>query len=202
MGPLVRPQGPDWHGLVQGIIDENTYLQTSQMIFRREYVVKIGGWNPKIALCQDVELSLRALLNRPKVAILPPSSYCVYHQDDFAFRISNAPSDRYLVSHADIYCDLTNLVARCGDGRVCRKFGEHLYAFARQLTAIHEYDRAKACLICARRLGIKRHIGSARHIILTYIFGFFFKHQILEALKSAASRLRTTGRYWLRYFSF
>jgi glycosyltransferase involved in cell wall biosynthesis len=187
MGPLVRPRGSDWNSLVEGIIDQ-TYIQTSQMIFRREFITKIGGWNPEIALCQDIELSLRALLNRPKIAILP-SSYSVYYRDDFESRMTMAPPERHAVWHASIYCGLTNLVAQCGDGRVCRKFGKNLYMLARVLMTFHQYDRAKTCLLCARRLGVRGHIGSARHIIPSYIFGFFLKHRIMAALKSTVSRL-------------
>ncbi len=190
MGPLVRPQGSDWNGLVEEIIAGNC-MQTSQMIFRREFIEKIGGWNPEIAVGQDIELSLRALLGRPKIRSLPPSSYSVYDHHDSAFRITKMPSDRKVISLANIYNSLTKLVARCNDRRVCRGFGERLYALARLLMSIHDYDGAKTCLLNARRLGVKGHVGSARHIVLSYMFGFFLKHRVVETLKAAAYRFRT-----------
>jgi glycosyltransferase involved in cell wall biosynthesis len=180
-----QPAASDWAGLIEGMIARN-YLHTSQMIFQREFIAKIGGWNTEVSLAQDVELSLRALLNRPTVAVLPASSYAIWHQHNSALRITNAPSERHFAALASIFCGLANLALRCGDERLRRRFGEHCYMLARGSLAIREYDLAKTCLLCARRLGIKGHIGSARHIILSYVFGFFLKHRILAYAKSRA----------------
>jgi glycosyltransferase involved in cell wall biosynthesis len=184
-----QPSASDWAGLIEGMIARN-YLHTSQMIFRREFIANIGGWNTELSLAQDVELSLRALLNRPKIAVLPPSSYSIWHQHNSAFRISNAPSEQHFVALANIFCGLANLVPRCGDERLRRRYGEQCYMLARSSMAIHEYDLAKKCLLCARRLGIKGHIGSARHIIPSYIFGFFLKHRILAYAQSLLPAVR------------
>jgi glycosyltransferase involved in cell wall biosynthesis len=193
LGSLIRPSGTEWKGLVLGLLEQN-YLQTSQMLFRREFITKVGGWNTEITLCQDVELSLRVLLNKPNIGLLSPTSWSAYHLDENASRISCVPRRAHLIAHADIFCNMATLVLKSADQHVSFKFGEHLYILARELTEVPDYGRAKNCLRYSRALGFVGHVGTTRHKILSCLLGLFLKQKLASVFKSQVTRFCKVSR--------
>ena len=51
--------------------------QTAQMIWSTRFLRSIGGWNEAVALGQDVELGIRAMLSRPRVQ--PLSNFFAFY---------------------------------------------------------------------------------------------------------------------------
>lgn len=61
----------------------NSMLDTQSMIFRTEWLRKIGGWNVECKVWNDWELGLRALINKPRLQWITDKVYQqVFVHDD------------------------------------------------------------------------------------------------------------------------
>ncbi len=50
-------------------------LATQAMVFRRDFLQRIGGWNPTLRIWDDWELGIRTLLNKPRMTWLTKKAY-------------------------------------------------------------------------------------------------------------------------------
>ncbi len=50
-------------------------LSTQSMLFRTDFLRRIGGWNERLQIWQDWELGIRVLLHRARILWLPDSAY-------------------------------------------------------------------------------------------------------------------------------
>ncbi len=50
-------------------------LATQAMVFRREFLISIGEWNPTLRIWDDWELGIRSLLNKPRMTWLTQKAY-------------------------------------------------------------------------------------------------------------------------------
>jgi hypothetical protein len=92
-GRLCRPVSFGSKNMSAGAVLESYLrepLQTGAIVWSTALLKRIGGWDSSLAAYQDIDLAVRALMNRPSVAaISKPANSLVYVQHDSLERISN-----------------------------------------------------------------------------------------------------------------
>ncbi|MBP5380722.1 MAG: glycosyltransferase family 2 protein [Bacteroidaceae bacterium] len=69
-------------------------LNTQGMLFRTDFLRKIGGWNETLSIWDDWELGIRALLNAPRILWQPRQAYHLIHVHDDSLTGSSMSSRR------------------------------------------------------------------------------------------------------------
>lgn len=56
--------------LIADFVDHRIQWQTMSVLWKRKFLIKIGGWDECFERLQDVELNIRALLNHPQICFV------------------------------------------------------------------------------------------------------------------------------------
>lgn len=70
---------------------KGSYIPSNAIIWRRDFLMKIGGHDPELLINQDVDLFIRALLNGLKIGYLPDGCkvYVRHHESDVRVGTAN-----------------------------------------------------------------------------------------------------------------
>lgn len=175
-------------------VDRRTILQNwlsggftppCAVLWRRDFLHRIGAWHERSVRNDDGELVVRALLADARVA-LADAGLGVYVQHNATGRVSKRTGRDLLVDTMEVYEDLV--------GRPSPQFPDltrttlsHLYyqvsyeAFAGRLD-----DIGYQALRKARDLGLRGHVGSLRHRMLAGILGLRMKLRVTGFLRGRA----------------
>jgi glycosyltransferase involved in cell wall biosynthesis len=171
--------------LFTGIIRGSYFIHTSQMLFRSNFLRQIGGWCVSLTCLQDVEISLRGLLNGPTLAYAEGEASCIYRDHDSPTRISKRTGKRELVIKvAELLLRIAKLDALRPDDAFSRVLNVRLYNMARTLVHWRELQLSRECLKAARALGLRGHRGSPLHVLTCHVLGLTLK----ERLRASFSR--------------
>jgi glycosyltransferase involved in cell wall biosynthesis len=209
-GPSVL-EWPDGHRRYQSLIDcqnrakfiaewlDNSYVPPCAVLWRRNFLNKVGGWNEKLTKNQDGEVVFRAICSGALLSFCT-SGLGVYSQYISNLRISTQNSQNSLESRDSVleYILLelqrgSRSLTSSGDSEVKRL----RRAIAREyyFCAVHAFDGGFArmgeqYLAKARRLGFHEHAGSAVNSFLARIFGVRRARVVRNALKRLGARSR------------
>jgi glycosyltransferase involved in cell wall biosynthesis len=164
--------------------------QTAQMIWSTRFLRSVGGWNEAVALGQDVELGIRAVLARPRIQPLRNLfAFYNWHEDPrrlmFQNRLARVTAELESVER------LEPRILAFGGERVRNALARRYYELAS--LAFNEEGGASAgrsTLGRARRLGLKGHPGTLPHRVVASLVGLEAKQRISGAVR----RLRSTAR--------
>lgn len=88
------------------LITHHIPWQTTSVLWKRDFLLKIGGWNENYSRLQDIELNIRALLNNPRIQF-------VFGMADSFYRympMSSVKQQNALISYTFLIRDYYNVV--------------------------------------------------------------------------------------------
>ncbi len=164
---------------------------TSAMVFRANFLRKIGGWNEDVPILQDFELGLRAVLARPRVGY-SPQSLAVYCDHASEGRLSRRIDGRAWQGVVNFLDRQAESIEHLGSDDASRAFGAWYYRAARKLYQAGYFRDGDRALRRARRLGFETHLGSTKDVLLARSIGLR-NREILGLMKRSILR-RTAPR--------
>ncbi len=154
------------------------------VIWRREFLRSIGGWDLAIAKNQDGDLIYRALARRPRVAF-STGGLGVYVQEEDPGRITRRHDERALGSQLRVLNRVREMAA-VQDFAIGAELARAYYTLARWAYT-HEIDEIGAeAERAARELGLGGEIGPRTHCALSAILGLRGKQRLAKLARSAA----------------
>ena len=160
------------------------------VLWRSAFLRKIGGWNPLAAArMQDGELAMRAMLWDPKVAV-SDLGLGVYVQHDSPYRISRRVGESVLRCEHEIFDSLWQLAQKRNVTGTAPQFARAYYRLAYQAYSRHIDMIGDSALAAARRLGLKGHVGTARHVVLASLMGLRNKMHFTGLMRTSTTSFR------------
>lgn len=151
------------------------------MLWRTDYLRRIGGWNEHIRRNQDGELGLRAILLGARFS--QSAIGCgVWYQHESATRITSRTDNlAALIDVAEALMAIkSNVVPEPVRVRACAYY---FYRLAHRAFECGNEPLGREALRRSRSLGFDGHLGSLRHIALSSILGLEPKQRIARAAK-------------------
>lgn len=162
------------------------------VLWRRSFLLTIGGWNPSALRNQDGEVTIRALLYGARVTVAD-RGLGVYVQHEHPYRISKRAGREILASELSCFQDLWTLAQAQGQGRIRKNFAQVFYQIAYEAFANRIDDIGHVALFRARQLGLKGHTGTLAHRTLAGILGLRNKLRFTQMLKRRRILPSTSG---------
>lgn len=151
------------------------------MLWRTDYLRRIGGWNERIRRNQDGELGLRAILLGARFS--QSTIGCgVWYQHGSATRITSRMDN--LSALIDVADELLGIDTDCVPESIrVRSCAYYFYRLAHRAFECGDGPLGREALRRSRSLGFGGHLGSLRHIVLSSILGLELKQRITRAAK-------------------
>lgn len=161
------------------------------LMWRRKFLMQIGGWNETIARNQDGELLLRALFQGANFTVAK-AGVAVYSQNTSPRQISTTITLESLSSNFSIlrYClECTRNYERRPVGLV-QQIGRSAYELARA-AFVNGHPRLGRCsLTLARNCGFRGHTGTFSHALLCRAIGLETKSVVERLLANAKAKMK------------
>lgn len=144
---------------------------TSSMVFSSEFIKTIGSWNESVAVLQDFEIGLRAVLNKPRVG-LSPESVAIYVWHESKTRVSNRI--RGTVAWRTVFSFLEALAGQIkalDHPEISERYGYCYYQVARKLYQAGWLQCGDEALRRARTFGFHEHVGFGKDLIMIKCIG-------------------------------
>jgi glycosyltransferase involved in cell wall biosynthesis len=155
---FVRILGDDW-------------VPLHSILWRRELVRCIGGWDERMVRNQDGELLGRALLKEPRLGFASDGcAVYVQHHDHERISSRRTPAAMScLIDHVRRCALMIEGTAFSEHGR--RALAQHAYDLARESYSLGYDDLGRHGLSLARELGLRRHQGPGMHKLAANVLG-------------------------------
>jgi len=166
--------------------------QTGAIVWRRSFMVQIGGWRESLMQAQDIELGCRAMLLDARAQAVDVG-YVVYRNRHENARITTNISEASLRSQVDAARALGALARqRSSFDREC--IGRFAYVIARKAFRHGHPDLGLSALRLAREQTFAGHFGSVGHVFGAHIFGLQLKERLAVAVRPPRlPRVRATA---------
>lgn len=159
------------------------------VLWRRLFLRGIGAWNAELPRNEDGELVMRGLLHGARVTV-SNQGLGVYVQHEDAGRVSRRSGRKILESDLGCFEKLWELAVAQGQSHQRNSFAQAFYRIAYEAFANGFDDIGQTALFRARELGLKGHVGSPVHRLLSGVLGLRNKllfTGILKGRRSTAS---------------
>lgn len=167
----------------------NNPTQTGAFLWRREFLSEIGGWDEGLAIYQDAELTIRALLKANHVEILSTTSVFAYWLDnDTNQRLSNRFSAIKARSTLIALNRHRDSIEKTKSKRAVHGIASRYYSLARLSFKNGHSIIGKEALAQYRNLGYLGHEGTTAHRLSCLILGLEQKTIALDAISRFKSR--------------
>jgi hypothetical protein len=163
---------------------EGWFTPPCSVLWRRQFVRSIGGWNLKAqeSRFEDGELVMRALLSDACVSVAD-EGLGVYVQHDSQHRVSRRTGAAVMSCELALLRDLLEIARTRHHEYAGLSFAQAFYRLAYGAFA-HAIDEVgHEALKEARRLGLKGHVGSLKHRALASALGLRIKLRLTGLLK-------------------
>lgn len=159
---------PSAHEVFAGWL--NHYSQPPcSILWRADFVRRIGGWDERVLKNQDGEIAMRAMLYVPTIAGFE-DGHGVYREHGES-SISRQRSSAALKSELQALHRLINAARKTVFGEHVHGFGRYLYVISRSCYQIGDEETARAALKLARDVGVTGHPGSWPHRVCAHVLG-------------------------------
>ena len=168
---------------------EGATPQTGQIVWSTDFVRRIGGWNERLEIGEDLEIGLRACLHRPR--ILPMvDAFATYNWHSAPERLMFRGIAKRIEGELAQLTEHESRILEVGGDAVRPILARRYYNLA--TLAFHEGMRpaGRQALRRARALGLKGHPGTALHRLAATVLGLAGK----EKISRAAHRFRQASR--------
>jgi glycosyltransferase involved in cell wall biosynthesis len=161
---------------------DGRFTPPCSVLWRRSFVIAIGGWNEALPRNQDGELVIRGLLNHAQVGIAY-TGCGIYVQHSGEGRVSKRVGREILICEITTLLDLWRTALTQGYAGSRLAFAHALYRVAYDAFVYGADDIGRRALANARSLGFLGHIGSWQHRVLACIIGLKLKLKLASFLK-------------------
>lgn len=195
-GELRRAAGMPRNADAQSVLNawlSGWFTPPCAILWRREFVEKIGGWQAGLPRNQDGELVMRAMIEGARVAI-SERGLGVYVQHDSATRISRSTGRHVVQSEFDVFCALLVMAEAHGLDNARKEFAKAFYRVAYQAFSHGFNDLGTRALAKSRELGLRGHNGSPAHVFLSNILGLRNKLRLTDYLRGRRTAFRSSAR--------
>jgi glycosyltransferase involved in cell wall biosynthesis len=157
---------------------DGRFVPPCAVIWRVDYLKKIGSWGEGLRYNDDGELALRALLHNPRISVATTGGG-VYLKGVNSESVSNAKLEVKIKTNIQIFRSIRNLINNLVEdektkAELSSKMGEAMYHFARIAYQSNKEILAEVALISSREFGFKGYIGSTSYRLLAQILGLRF----------------------------
>lgn len=158
---------------------ENQFFPTSATLWRREFLLAIGGWREPLRRSQDFELVFRALAKVPRVTSWSVGAAVAYQHDDPS-RISRRTDLRTVVDQADVLRGVRGALITLGfapkdaDRLIWRK----AYDLCRQTAVSGDLKAHGLARELWQAAGGRGHQGPWTHVVASTILGLWWKERV------------------------
>lgn len=150
---------------------EGAFVPPCGVMWRTEFVRKIGGWDETLLRNQDGELVLRGLLSGLADWAVADGGLGLYRKHHGAGRISQRLSPDVLASQTELLMEIEALADREELDPMLRSFAVAHYRNAREAFRCGERELGRRALGEARRLGLNKHPGTLFHAMASSLVG-------------------------------
>lgn len=171
-------------------IDGN-FIPPCGLLWRKDFIESIGGWDESLNRNEDGELTLRALLFNPYIKFSTIVS-SVYVDHDSVERVSRRFGRLAIESEGMICTKLLKIAQKDSKLKyspIKQSIAKMFYKVAYSAYVLEYTELGDLYLGEARALGLKGHIGLTTHKILSHIFGLKNKLVLSKHIKRWASKL-------------
>jgi glycosyltransferase involved in cell wall biosynthesis len=199
-GPYPMPMEHDAVALLKCLL-AGDFPQTGCVLWDTHFLRSIGGWREDLRIGEDIELLIRALVQRPTVAH-SAAGHLVHRNHGGPDRLTHnvTASDRekqYAFSG-----DLLSHLGRLEDPEVLRLFGLQQYWLAKVSYAAGYEDLARRALQRARALGFYGHAGNRIDVLVGRLLGLQrqvrYLHRARAIKRSIVDGAQGVRRLWAR----
>ena len=157
------------------------FVPCCSVLWRTEFVRRIGGWDEAMLKNQDGELVWRACRSKPRIA-RASAGVGVYVQSDSGHRISEQVSEEICAQQIAVLADIEKNLPPEDFRAMTTEAGDRYHRLAR-IAYYNDYAAiGKVAEGAARRLGHRRQSGSIWHGMLARLVGLQRKERLLARL--------------------
>jgi glycosyltransferase involved in cell wall biosynthesis len=167
------------------------YVQTGGILWRSEFLRRIGGWNEKVLRGQDIELVFRSLALGGRAKVVATSGKIIWFQHDGKSRISKRADIDAVKSEIDFHNDLLPHVDHM-DYATQMYFGRRYYNLATEAYFCKACQAGDRSLSQARRLGFRGHVALSP---LSYVLKAVLGPRFHEDLRRIFGRTQLKRRF-------
>ncbi|TVR78967.1 MAG: glycosyltransferase family 2 protein [Rhodospirillales bacterium] len=167
--------------------------QTGAILWRRDFVIHIGGWRESLLQYQDIEIGCRAMLLGARAQAVDAGFLVARGPQAIRDRISYTVSESTVQSMLDAVRDLSVLAPKPNEfDQEC--IGRFAYAIARKAFKNDHRGLGLDALGLARQLGFSGHCGTAVHVLGATLIGLPLKDKLAARLRPSISLVRARSR--------
>lgn len=173
---------PPWdHFELIAAILSRECLQTSQVLWRREFLLAVGGWSERTIVSMDVELSVRALLARP-VLTSSASGCAIWNLHEDPARVSRRVGAAAIESGLMWFGSVKDGIVESGNISAITALARLYYNVAVRAHSRGLHDLGRAALTSARQLGLRGHQGGSLHRVASTLLGLELKSKLSQTV--------------------
>lgn len=151
------------------------------VVWRTNFIRRIGGWSPEMTLNDDGELMMRAMLFKPRLSHFL-DGHGVYREHAFP-SLSKLRSSDAISRELRGMLSLMSLARQLDPKLNFSGFGRRLYIIARGLFECDDIKLGRLALSEARKVGFDNHVGSPLHRVFCLLLGLQLKCKIARFVK-------------------
>lgn len=156
-----------WHG--------GRRVNTASVFWRTSFVRAIGGWDERVLLDQDGELMMRGLLKGAKLGA-NRHGFSVYNRQRGS--ISSSITDTKVLNYFETLERLHAMSIGSPFENRHDGLNRIIYKFSRDGLREGHIERGRAGIALMKKLGMKKHFGTARHRALASFLGLEWKMRL------------------------
>lgn len=202
-GPFVYEQGKTrWPSHRPSIVADSqsilcdwldgVFTPPCSVLWRRSFLVSVGGWNETVRRNQDGEVVMRALLSGARVCVVDDGCG-VYVQHGSETRVSKRAGHEVVAGELSVFESLWRLARDRDCDYVRPAFARAFYRVAYEAYSTGVDKVGDEALRHARSLGLEGHVGSMAHRLLAGIFGLETKLKLTGWLKRGGRAKRVSA---------
>lgn len=154
-------------------------VQTNSHYWRTDFLRKIGGWDERMFILEEIETVARGVLSGARLAVSLEGTSLYRHSTDRT-RVGYGASERVVRSAIEGFARLEPLAA--GRPAVLRALGKRFYIQARTAFRLGYPGLGRGALERARALGFDGHTGTRGHRLLAGTLGLERKETLRRRL--------------------
>ena len=163
-------------------------IQTTGLMWRRDFIVREGGWDEAFFVGDDRELAIRLMLRLQAFAIADTDdSYAMWRHHDGARITSNWTQEKF-VDRLESLLKHKDAMLRLGDARVAHGLAVRFYHLSRWAFMEGFYSVGRDALRQARALGFSGHLGNLPHRLACAALGLELKSTLSNRLRAMSVR--------------
>lgn len=174
LGPVVNS-----HSMARQWL-QGQFIPSCSVLWRRSFLIAIGGWDPGVLRNQDGEVTLRGLLKGARVGV-SQRGLGVYVEHRHG--VSKRAGREVLASLLSSFENLWALAQQEGQSATQKDFARIFYRIAYEAFASGIDDIGDVALLRARQMGLKGHLGTLTHRTLSSLLGLRNKLRVTGMLK-------------------